>query len=108
VTTVHLNITLALISRTNKEGEDVLETEATIREMIITTTTKVIIRATTQDIMKNIKIIRASKESKITRQIIQINQELMEEVGNTMIIWQGDTASLVIFYSHIITIIKDF
>jgi hypothetical protein len=103
VTTVHLNITLALISRTNKEGEDVLETEATI-----TTTTKVIIRATTQDIMKNIKIIRASKESKITRQIIQINQELMEEVGNTMIIWQGDTASLVIFYSHIITIIKDF
>lgn len=103
MTTVHLNITLALISRTNKEGEDVLETEATI-----TTTTKVIIRATTQDIMKNIKIIRASKESKITRQIIQINQELMEEVGNTMIIWQGDTASLVIFYSHIITIIKDF
>ena len=103
MTTVHLNITLALISRTNKEGEDVLETEATI-----TTTIKVIIRATTQDIMKNIKIIRASKESKITRQIIQINQELMEEVGNTMIIWQGDTASLVIFYSHIITIIKDF
>jgi len=39
----------------------------------ITTTIKAIIRATTQDITKNIKIIKASKESKITIQIIQIN-----------------------------------